>query len=75
MERKYTVVVEPEAEGGFSVVVPDLPGCASQGETFEEAIDNVRDAIACHVQGLILDGLPVPEPAARFVDVQVGIAA
>lgn len=36
--REYEVVLTPEAEGGFSVAVPALPGCVSQGETREEAL-------------------------------------
>jgi antitoxin HicB len=45
---KYPVVVEPlpeEEGGGFAAIVPDLPGCMSDGETPEEALGNVRDAI------------------------------
>jgi len=54
MEKKileYNAIFQKEAEGGFSVWVPALPGCASQGETFEEAMDNIKEAI-----GLYLDG-------------------
>jgi HicB_like antitoxin of bacterial toxin-antitoxin system len=40
----FTVVIEPEDEGGFSVYVPDLPGCASQGESQAEALANRRDS-------------------------------
>jgi predicted RNase H-like HicB family nuclease len=43
-ERRYTVSLQPSAEG-FSVWVPGLPGCASQGTTEAEALDNIRDAI------------------------------
>ena len=45
MTRKFHVVLQPEKEGGFSVFVPALPGCASQGETEEEAIQNIKEAI------------------------------
>lgn len=41
----YTAVFEPAEEGGYIVSVPTLPGCATQGETFEEAYRNVQDAI------------------------------
>ncbi len=53
MKRKvleYTVVFQEEKEGGFSVWVPSLPGCASQGETFEEALDNVKEAIELYLE-------------------------
>jgi antitoxin HicB len=45
MSRRYTVVLEREAVGGFSVSVPDLPGCVSQGETEDDALANIREAI------------------------------
>ena len=42
---KFTVILEPEDVGGYSVHCPALPGCASQGETLEEALANIREAI------------------------------
>lgn len=47
MERIYEVVLEPADEGGFAVFVPGMRGCVSQGETEEEALENIRDAIQC----------------------------
>ena len=70
----FTVVIEPEADGGFSAFVPDLPGCASQGETEQEARENIREAIAAHLAGLRADGLPVPKPRASVVTVHVDAA-
>ena len=46
---EYNAIFQNEAEGGFSVWVPDLPGCASQGETFEEAMDNIKEAILLYL--------------------------
>ena len=43
---KYTVVFEPSDEGGYVASVPVLPGCMSQGETFEEAVRMIKDAIS-----------------------------
>jgi predicted RNase H-like HicB family nuclease len=42
---KFTVILEPEEVGGYSVQCPALPGCASQGETLDEALANIREAI------------------------------
>jgi predicted RNase H-like HicB family nuclease len=47
---EYQAVFQEETEGGYSVWVPDLPGCASQGETFEEALENIKDAIGLYVE-------------------------
>lgn len=49
--RRYVVVLTPEAQGGYSVVVPSLPGCFSEGETVEEALAMARDAIATFLDG------------------------
>ncbi len=42
---KFTVVPSPEADGGYSVVCPTIPGCVSQGDSLEEALANIREAI------------------------------
>jgi predicted RNase H-like HicB family nuclease len=44
------IVLEAEEEGGFSVFVPSLPGCVSQGETREEAIENIKEAIELYLE-------------------------
>ena len=44
------VILEKEKEGGFSVYVPSLPGCVSQGETKEEAIENIKEAIELYLE-------------------------
>ena len=46
---EYNAIFQKESEGGFSVWVPALPGCASQGETFEEAMDNIKEAITLYL--------------------------
>ena len=61
---KFTVVLSPEADGGYSVVCPAVPGCVSQGDTLDEALANIREAILLcldvrHEQGL---SLPVETP-------------
>ncbi len=59
--RQYTVILEwdPEA-GGYSAIVPALPGCTSQGRTLDEALTNVREAIGGHVATLREMGEPIP---------------
>lgn len=60
--RRYTIVVIPDVDvGGYTVVVPSLPGCITEGDSLEEALSNAREAITLHVECLEEDGLPVPE--------------
>jgi len=58
---KYTVVLERETDGGFVVSVPVLPGCVSQGDTREDAISNIREAIELYIEDCRAAGDPVPE--------------
>jgi predicted RNase H-like HicB family nuclease len=58
---KYTAILEREADGGYAVTVPVLPGCVSQGDTREEALANIREAIDLYVEDCHLAGDPVPE--------------
>ncbi|HEY4185613.1 MAG TPA: type II toxin-antitoxin system HicB family antitoxin [Polyangia bacterium] len=74
MHRSFNVVLEREENGGFSVYVPDLPGCASEGETEQEALANIRQAIEGYIDGLKADGLPVPEPHTKIETVEVAAA-
>jgi len=64
MEHRYKVILEPEDEGGYAVWVPALPGCVSQGETFEEAVTNIREAIQCYLESCIKHGEPIPDQSA-----------
>ncbi len=61
MLRRFKVIIESETEGGYSVHVPALPGCASQGETIEEAVANIKEAIELYIWSLKDDKLPIPE--------------
>ncbi len=54
------VIITPAEENGYTVEVPSLPGCISQGETVEEAIANIREAIALYIDLLKTEGRPVP---------------
>jgi len=56
----YTVFFEPAPEGGYTVTVPALPGCSTEGDTLEEARGMAADAIKCYCQSLLKDGVPLP---------------
>jgi antitoxin HicB len=58
---KYTVVLIPEEQGGYSAEVPALPGCYSQGETKDEAISMVKEAIELYLESCKAHGEPIPE--------------
>jgi predicted RNase H-like HicB family nuclease len=60
--REYEVVLIPEQTGGYSVTVPALPGCVSQGETREEALAMIREAIEGYLESLQVQGDPIPGP-------------
>ncbi|WP_407900797.1 type II toxin-antitoxin system HicB family antitoxin [Scytonema sp. NUACC26] len=47
---KIKVVLEPSDEGGYTVYVPSLPGCISEGESIEEALDNIQEAIELYLE-------------------------
>lgn len=60
---RYPVVIEPgDRRHAFGVVVPDLPGCFSAGDTLDQALDNVSEAIELWLETVIDDGGAVPEP-------------
>lgn len=65
---KYTAVFEPAEEGGYIVIVPALPGCVTEGDTFEEAVYMVKDAIRGYVTSLNKHGEEIPrEEGSSFV--------
>jgi predicted RNase H-like HicB family nuclease len=68
------VLLTPDIEdSGYTVTVPALPGCITEGDTVDEALANAREAIACHLQGLAIDGEPILEEqeAPRLVAIEV----
>lgn len=53
--------IPDDKSAGFTVEVPSLPGCISEGDTFEEAKENIKEAIELYCETLIKRGLPIPE--------------
>ena len=70
---RYTVILE-HGEDSWGAHVPDLPGCIAAGETREEVLELIREAIDVHLQGLRKEGLPIPEPRSEGEVVEVGAA-
>ena len=71
---KYLVVIEP-TETGFSSYSPDLPGCVATGATEAEVEREMREAIEFHLEGLAIEGHPIPKPATRSAYLEVSSVA
>ncbi len=61
---KFPIVIHKDEGSSYGVIVPDLPGCFSGGDTLgdtlEEALVSSKEAIVCHIQGMLTDGQPIP---------------
>lgn len=58
---RFPIVIHKDEESSFGVIVPDLPGCFSGGDSLEEALVSSKEAIICHVQGMLMHGESLPE--------------
>jgi predicted RNase H-like HicB family nuclease len=67
---QYLVVIET-GPSSFGAYVPDLPGCIAVGETRLEVTRLIHEAIEFHIEGLVEDGLPVPQPTSQAELVEV----
>jgi predicted RNase H-like HicB family nuclease len=67
---RYAIVLE-KTEHNYSAYVPDLPGCVATGVNLKETENLIREAIKFHIEGLLEDGLPLPEPTSvvEYMDV------
>lgn len=71
----YVVIVEHGEDGSCGAYVPDLPGVIAAGDSEEEVLELMREAIPFHIEGLVLDGDPVPQPSSTAVTMHVEAAA
>jgi predicted RNase H-like HicB family nuclease len=67
VKMKYRVLIEEDEDGGFVADVPALPGCVSEGDTREEALANVREAVAAYLESLEGRGDPIPPPISEEI--------
>lgn len=70
---KYTAIFEPASEGGYVVSVPALPGCATQGETFEEAVEMIKDAIKGYLVVLKDEKEEIPQETDDVVVTKISV--
>jgi predicted RNase H-like HicB family nuclease len=75
--QKYLVILEHAEGSNYSAYVPDLPGCVSTGDSRQEVMRNIREAIALHLEGMREDGDPIPAPSseADYVEAIGGLDA
>jgi predicted RNase H-like HicB family nuclease len=66
----FTVVLRPEPEGGFTALVPALPGCVTYGRTLAEAKEMTKDAVSGYIESLRKHGEPVPTDSETLVTTQ-----
>ena len=71
---QYTVVIE-KTPNNYAAYVPDLPGCVATAGTREELLDEIREAIEFHIEGMREDGEPIPEPQATAAVVDAAVEA
>lgn len=68
--KRYAIVVE-RADHNFAAYVPDLPGCVATGDSVADVEAAIKEAIEMHLEGMIEDGLPIPEPTSQVEYVEV----
>jgi predicted RNase H-like HicB family nuclease len=66
---RLKIILEPSEDGGFTAFVPALPGCISEGDTREEALANIREAIELYLEPV--DDDLAPDPTAEAVEITV----
>jgi len=75
-DYQYTIILDPDLEeGGYTVTIPALPGCVTQGETIEEAIAMAKDAIRLYIETLLADGQPIPQESEHPQALIIKVAA
>jgi len=68
---KFKIVLEPSEDGGYTVYVPSLPGCISEGDTKEEALKNIREAIELYLEPVEDDLIPFEQQRVEIVELSI----
>jgi len=71
MDRTFTIILDQNEAGGFTVTVPILPGCITQGDNREEALEHAQEAIVGFLEALEIEGLPIPAGDVEVSEVTV----
>jgi predicted RNase H-like HicB family nuclease len=67
---RYLAIIE-RGEENYGAYVPDLPGCVAVGDTVEEVTQLIQEAMSFHLEGLCLNGEPIPTPTSQALEVEV----
>ena len=70
---RYAVILE-RGDSSWGAHVPDLPGCVAVGDSRDEALELMREAMTLHLRGLREEGLPIPEPRSEGDVIEIGAA-
>ena len=70
---RYTIILEREADGGFHGCCPALKGCHSQGDSLDEAMNNIREAIEAYLESVKAHGEPISQEDLLIKPVEIGI--
>lgn len=71
---RYAIVIE-KAAGNYGAYVPDLPGCVATGETVEETLQQIQEAVEFHLEGMLLHSEAIPEPSSlcQYINVRLPV--
>lgn len=72
---RQVILIPDEGGVGYTVEVPSLPGCISEGDTLDEALENIRDAIAEYIADMVANGEEIPDDFAPMTITTVAVAA
>ncbi|MFZ3064410.1 MAG: type II toxin-antitoxin system HicB family antitoxin [Nitrospirota bacterium] len=72
-EYKYTIILEREDEGGYHAFCPALPGCHTQGDTYDETLENIKDAVKLYIESLKAHQEPIPDEDITIKPLKVAV--
>ena len=70
---RYTIILERESDGGYHASCPTLKGCHSQGESVDEAVENMREAVEAYIESLEAHGEPIPREDLLIKPIDVAL--
>ncbi len=73
MDYKYKVVIEPQSEGVYTTYVPKLPGCVSEGETYDETLNNIKEALQLYLEVAKERNHPIMKDDISIVDMSISL--